>query len=379
MAVRQLKSGKWQADVVVGVRYDGRPDRRTECHDTKAQAMKAERRLLLLKEKNRGRVSGRMSFADFLDEVYWPQKTKLRPNTRRCYERDIKLRLMPAFGAMDIDQINRLAIQRMISSCPTRKVATNARETLSSILGVAVEMEMLPGNPAGYRYQYPPAAEHPADHYGEWLTTFGQHWRALEALAKEYPGEPEERAVVLALCEGLRKGEVLGLDWADVDLSASELSVRRSYTVGKGGPSLTDPKTPRARRTIPLFAYARERMEAWGPGDGPVVHGPRGGRMNPRTASKRLKAAVARLRSMGYDMPSITLYSCRHSFATACLDAGVEVSRLSAVMGHRDVSTTQNFYIKFKAADLHAGTGAVDEAFGSARGLLCLPDAKKCE
>ena len=47
MAVRQLKNGMWQADVVVGVRWDGKRDRRTECHPTKAKARKAESRLLM--------------------------------------------------------------------------------------------------------------------------------------------------------------------------------------------------------------------------------------------------------------------------------------------------------------------------------------------
>ena len=53
---------------------------------------------------------------------------------------------------MEIEQINKLNIQRMVSACPTRKTATDARETLSSVPGCAVEMGMLSVNPASFRY-----------------------------------------------------------------------------------------------------------------------------------------------------------------------------------------------------------------------------------
>lgn len=57
MAVRKLKSGKWVADVTVGVKWDGSRDRRVETCQTKGQARKAETRLLMEKERLRGRVT----------------------------------------------------------------------------------------------------------------------------------------------------------------------------------------------------------------------------------------------------------------------------------------------------------------------------------
>ncbi len=371
MAVRQLKSGKWIADVVVGRKWDGTRDRRSVCCETKAKAAKAERALLLEKERRRGRT-GRITFREFLDEVYWPQKSGLRENTRQGYERDIRLRLLPAFGDMDVEAVNRFAIQRMISACPTRKTATNARETLSSILSLAVEMEMIPVNPASFRYQYPEPGGLPEGHDGEWLTTFESHRPLLDFLASEYPGEPEERIVVLGLCEGLRKVEVLGLDWETVDLAAAELTVVQSYGQGRGGAHLTEPKTPRARRTIPIFAYALSRMEAWGPGEGPVVAAPDGGRMSPVTAGTRIRRMVARGYPDGSPIPHVTIKSLRHSFATACVNAGMEVTKLSAIMGHADIRTTQRYYVRQKVSDLHAASSVVDAAIPA-------PDAKKCK
>lgn len=83
------------------------------------------------------------------------------------YERDIKLRIRPHLGRKYIEDISRYDVQEMISACSSRKVATNARETLSSILGLAVDLHMLGQNVAGLHYQYPPANVYPEDHYGQ--------------------------------------------------------------------------------------------------------------------------------------------------------------------------------------------------------------------
>lgn len=369
MSVRQLKNGRWIADVVVGRKLDGTPDRRTETCGTKAAAKKAERRLLVLKEKSRGRVTDSMTLSEFIESVYWPQKPNMRHNTRRGYERDIRLRLLPAFGDVPVGEIGRLGIQRMISSCPTRKVATNARETLSSILGVAVEMGMMDVNPAGFRYQYPPPGGHAPDHYGEWLTTFAEHKAVLDRVAELHPGDVEERILVLGLCLGLRKGEVFGMDWGDVDLDGRTASVRRSYTLGEGGPRLTEPKTPRATRTLPLTEYALSRMRAWGPSDGPVLTNAEGGRLSPSTGAHRFRRMVERETfADGSPLPGLSVYSLRHSFATACINAGMEIAKVSAMLGHCDVSTTYNIYVKPKVADLRVSVGMIDDAYGGRMG-----------
>ncbi len=362
MAVRRLKSGKWIADVVEGRRWDGKPDRRSETCDTTAKARTAEVRPLLQKERGRNRISGKISFSDFVDEVYWPQKQHLHANTRQGYERDIRRYLMPAFGGIEIEQIDRFAVQRMISACPTRKTAQNARGTLSSILLLAVEIGMIAVNPAGFRYQYPEGRRRPEGYEGDWITTFAEHRRLLYHLARHHPGEDVERIVVLGLYLGLRKDENMGADWEGLDLDAAELHVRRAYTRGKGGAHVTAPKTPKSVRTVPVMSHALERVRAWGPGAGSIVVGRTGRRLSPETGQKRLKALVAESYDDGPPLPRITMATLRHSFATACVNAGVEVTLLSAIMGHRDIKTTMRCYVRQKSADLHRAIETLDTA-----------------
>lgn len=194
MAVRRLKNGKWQADVTVGVKWDGRRDRRTRVCKTKKEALAAERSFLIERDGRHG-ISGRITFREFVETLWWPQKAGLRRNSRDTYRQVLKRRLMPAFGDMDLERINRMSVQKMILSCPTRKSAQKAREVLSSIMGNAVELGMIAVNPASFRYQYPKKGD--GGRQGEWLTTFAQHRRLLEHLREHCPGAPEERMVVL--------------------------------------------------------------------------------------------------------------------------------------------------------------------------------------
>ncbi len=376
MSVRQLKSGKWLADVNFGITWSGDRDRRTKACDSEKEAIKAEKKLLLERERLRG-MSGRISLEDFLEHVYWPQKQGLRANTRRGYERDINLRLLPSFGHLDLADIDRFGIQRMLSKCSTRKVATNARETLSSILSVAVEMEMIPRNPASYRYSYPPAPPAEKDKDGVWLPTFAEHRELLEYVALHYPGEPIERILVLGLCFGLRKGEILGMDWERIDLEGAELEVMQTFVIAKGGPFMAPPKTPKSERHLPIVAYALERMKTWERASTtspdlfdrpshPVVVGRNRKRLSPATAEN----IVRRVRGLSFEngelLPAITTMSCRHSFATACIRAGIEVSTVAAWLGHRDVSTTYNRYVKPTLGVLREDAKAIDEAFSGA-------------
>lgn len=63
------------------------------------------------------------TFREFLEDTFWPDKANLRYLTLRGYKSDVKLRLMPAFENIRLDEIDYSAIQRMLNSCPTYKAA----------------------------------------------------------------------------------------------------------------------------------------------------------------------------------------------------------------------------------------------------------------
>ncbi len=361
MSVRKIKTGSWRVDVTIGSAIDGTRNRRVKHFKTKAEAEKFERSLLV--KKDVGLICGRITIDEFIETIFWDQKKNLRPNTKRGYERDINLRILPALSGKYLEDINRYHIQQMISSCATKKVATNARETLSSILNLACEMELIPKNPAGYRYQYPQKGIHDKDHYGVWLSTFSEHRAFLDRVSTLEASPMLERIFVLGLCFGLRKGEVFGLDWENVNLDKRTICITQTYVVGKGGAYLCDPKTERSNRVIPITSYAYDRLSAWHEEGaiGAIVTTQRGNRMNPSSG----QYMVSRFLDKHSELPHVTIHSLRHSFATACINAGIEVSKVSAWLGHREVSTTYNRYVKPLLGDLQNEVSVIDAAFKS--------------
>ncbi len=362
VSVRKTSDGKWVADVTVGTKWDGSRDRRTRLCKTKKEAIAAERALYIERNGRMG-ITGSINFREFVTQLWWPQKQGLRRNSRDTYRQIINRRLMPAFADTDLERINRLSIQKLLLSCPTKKSAQNSREVLSSILGTAVEMGIIAVNPASFRYQYPKNGSK-SGRQGEWLTTFAQHRKLLAYMAKHHDGEPEERMIVLGLCFGLRKGEIFGLDWEDIDLDKGVLQVRRTYTVGGGMADIDDPKTDRSTRAMPIPSYAASRMKAWGPDTGPIILGWNGQRMHPHTADKRLRKITRETFEDGTPLPHITLYTLRHSFATSCIDAGIEVAKVSRWLGHSNISTTYNRYVRPMFSDLESETSTIDNALG---------------
>jgi integrase/recombinase XerC len=131
---------------------------------------------------------------------------------------------------------------------------------------------------------------------------------------------------------GLRISELVGLNWADLDLEMSMLRVRH----GKGN----------KERIVPIGEPAIEALHAWhrnlpvpgGPG-GPIFTNLRGGRISTRS----VETIVARLLARSGVQNRITPHGLRHSFATHLLDHGADLRSIQEMLGHASLTTTQRY------------------------------------
>lgn len=166
----------------------------------------------------------------------------------------------------------------------------------------------------------------------------------------ETTGDPCAALWRLVLATGLRRGELLGLRWTDVDLVNGEIRVVQSRTV-KG---VDTPKTKRGRRTISLDAdtvdalarlkdeqeRAAELLAGW---SSPFVATDLDGRpIQPLAITRRFQAAARRA-----GLPVPRLHDGRHTAATLALQAGVSLHVVAGRLGHEHVSTTTDVYAAF--------------------------------
>lgn len=368
MAIVPLKSkaGKitgYRVFVDLGTLPNGKRNRPSKKCATKKEALAIDARMRVQKETNQGH-SNHITFKDFVELFWLPEKEEtLRQNTIKGYKRDLNLRLTPAFGDILIADINRSRIQSMIDRCGTYKIGKNARDTLSAVLGYAVDMEFLERNPARLKYKYKAKPEI-SKGLGAVITSHAEHMRLIN-LADDFD---TKAILVLGLCFGLRKGEILGLDWQDIDFKNRIIHITKTYT--KGNDDITPPKTPKSRRDLPMSNSAHvllKELRSWGRvtrATGPILKNKAGNRLSHNTIYTRIKDFREE-----HNLPDITPSSLRHSFATAWVLAGGNVASLSKWLGHTNTSTTMNRYVIPLMGDLKADTEMLDQAYSKAANL----------
>lgn len=248
---------------------------------------------------------------------------------------------------------------RALSDSTIRQVYTVLRAGLDG----AVRDGLLAANPCA-KVKRPGVARQEARHLPS-----GDVQKVLEAakVSRYFP------ALVLIASTGLRKGEALGLSWERVDLEAGSLVVRA--TLGRIGNRLviSEPKTERSRRTVPLspavvallrkhkVSQSEERLRA---GDqwqdsGLVFTTEFGGPVDPRNLLRVLEVAASQA-----GVEKVGVHTLRHSAATAWLEAGVHIKAVADLLGHSSVAITGDIYGHASDDTARSAVAGLSEALG---------------
>ena len=149
----------------------------------------------------------------------------------------------------------------------------------------------------------------------------------------------------------MRRGEVLGLRWRDVDLNAGRVSVRQALVSVAYDVSISDVKSGTSRRTINIDEEVVQVLRDWyktrtderegvaPTGDDLVFVKADGSWLHPDIFSQVFDRTVAKI-----DVPPISLHDLRHTHATLLLKSGVQVKVVSERLGHASVAFTMNVY-----------------------------------
>ena len=354
--IRRRGERSWA--IVLDIGRDNSGKRRQRWHSINGTKKDAERELnRLLHSMNSGGYiePSRLSVADFLRK--WLDdcaKPNVAGKTFERYEQLVVQHLIPAIGNIPLAKLHPLHIQ----GCYSEKLAGGRKDgtgglspqsvvhlhrVLRTALNQAVRWKMLANNPAD-------AAESPRAPRRE--------MRALdeEGTSKLLVAFQRSRLcapVWLAIMTGMRRGEILGLRWKDVDLEAGQLAVCQSLEETKSGLVFKQPKTQRSRRTIALPQLAVESLRrhkaqqaaerlAIGPGyrdNGLVFAGYEGEPWAPDAFSSAFAAQVRRT-----GLPHIRFHDLRHTHASQLLRQGVNAKVVSERLGHASVGFTLDVY-----------------------------------
>lgn len=196
----------------------------------------------------------------------------------------------------------------------------------------------------------------------------------IAELCSSVAGTKLELPVTLAVYLGLRRGEVLGLRWQDVDFNTGVLRVDNTRTKAGGDVIVKEPKTEKSRRAFIMPRVVREvllkakheqqeikaKHKRYND-SGYVVTRHDGTPFSPNYLSDLFHEHIKKMR-----MKPITFHGLRHAFASIANDSGVAMGEISATMGHSNIGVTASIYThdfaEKKAVAVNAVAGAIDAA-----------------
>jgi len=334
-------------------------------------ARAAMRKRLVELESGVATVTCNQTVAEYL--AFWLGQIRrdVSQATLAKYERTLRGALVPVLGTQRLSKLTPFLIDAAYGQALERGTSANqirsAHTIFKAALSRAVDWDLLPRNPCASAK--PPRKERAVDAEDSRVRalTDEEAGRLLAALEG-----PAWLAAYLSLGTGLRRGEVLGLRWRDVDFDARTLSVRQTVepaAVAGGGLIIGPPKTERSARTFRapsrvlghLWDHRRRqaarRLACGGVWDGDLVLCRDGGRpILPDT----LNDWHARARERAGLPKEIRFHDLRHTYATQSLRAGVSVTTLSQRLGHANVSVTLNVYSHALPEDHEFAAGVAD-------------------
>jgi integrase len=313
----------------------------------------------------------------FLVDDWLPAKrVTLKPSTAACYEQMLTSYVLPRLGGVELAKVDGGTLNALYADLLAHgrtgasgrsgglspKTVRNVHGILHRAFADAVRWKRLAVNPCD-------SADRP-----RWAEPEMQAWTAeqLRAFLAHVATDRHAGPWHLLVTTGMRRGELLGLRWSDVDLAAARLTIRHTLTMVGDRPEPGTPKTRAGGRTIALDAATTAALKAWkavqaaerlamGAGwqdaDGLVVTDPDGTPVHPQVFSRRFKTHAERA-----GLPVIRLHDTRHSYATAALAAGVPVKVLSQRLGHADVGVTLKIYAHVMPGDDEAAANTVAAA-----------------
>lgn len=344
-SIWQRKDGRYEARVYVP-QPDGTRKRKTVYGSTWEECDEKRQELVRRDRQGIPTPSRSAKLSEWLP--YWLEEY-IRPHRKRTtyvkYEMHVRLYLVPLLGSRRLESLTTANVRRMVSEVTSKTSAATAKEAhrvLRTALTAACREELISRNVV----QLVPAPQVEPRALTPW--TLDETLTFLESARGDglYP------AFVLAVALGLRRGEILGLQWRDVDLDRRTLTVRT--TLHRGGKELyLDTTKNRRTRVIPIplmcvapLRWQRLRQSAqqaraggkWHDSD--LVFTTRSGLpIEPRNLYRSFLRIAA-----SADLPQVRLHDTRHGCASLLFAAGVAPRTVMEILGHSQIAVTMNVY-----------------------------------
>lgn len=371
--VRLRKDGRWEGRVVTGYDDKGLPKTKNVLAKTKGECVEKLAALKnLISPAASIKIRADMPFGDWL--VFWYEnhcKPQLRPGTYKSYEGSMRLYLIPRLGHIQLNKLTTNDLQQFFNW-----MKKDGRSEYRESRGDGLSASLIRGCHSLCRRALEQAVtqglivQNPV----EGCTLPPIKRKEMQILSREElqklliqaRDEGYYEVFLLELATGLRVGELMALQWDDLNFKTGELRIERQAYRVKGELLIQPPKTKASIRTVilpppvveALRVYKLTVSSQW------IFPSPKKEDMPlaPSAASRRLAKILDHA-----GCKKVRFHDLRHLFATNALEHGMDIKTLSTIIGHVSSATTLNVYAHITddmqrqaAAKIDHGIGKVD-------------------
>lgn len=276
-----------------------------------------------------------MLFEDFLKIYYADMETRLREHTMRTKKYVFDLKILPYFGKMKMNEITASDIRKWQSELIKQGYAPTYLKTISNQLAAlfnyAVRYYDLPNNPCRKAGSM---GKGKADEMNFW--TKEEFDKFIDAIMNK---QQSYMAFMTLFWTGIRIGELLALNVADVDFEKRTISIMKSYQRMGGRDVITEPKTPKSKRVIAIPQFLAVDLQDYVNS----MYGVQGeDRLFPITKYYLEHEMQRGIKESG--VKRIRIHDLRHSHASLLVEMGFSPLEIANRLGHEKIETTLNTY-----------------------------------
>ena len=334
---------RWYAELSMGYDGEGKRLRKRVYADSKKAAQDELRKMQDQHAKGGVPRSGTMTVGQLLAEWLAAMSATWTKGTHASHEQHVRNHIKPALGGVRLTLLYALHVANLMKSMGEKGASVAMRRhvlvTLRAALAYAVKMNYTAVNAASF---VPLPAK--TRHQSEGITP-----EQVAAFLEAAEGDRLYPLYLVAIDGGLRQGELLGLNWKDLDLERGTVRVNKALEEVGGNLSIKPPKTKASERTVQLsdatvgaLREHRKAMLAEGhcSPDSPVFCGPRKGQwLRKADVYRQLFAPTLKRAGLKF-----RFHDLRHASASLLLAGGIDVKTVQSRLGHSSAAVTMDVY-----------------------------------
>lgn len=295
-------------------------------------------------------ASAEMTFSILLSKWQESNEIRLKGGTKTRYENLINSHIIPELGELKLSEISATTINGFLTTKLMKgrldgsgPLSPSYVRSISLVITSALNYAVA----EGYMQAFKNKINKPTITKSELPILSLENQKVLEQHLKAEL-TPTSIGILISLYTGLRIGEICALCWNDINLNTRTIYVRHTVSRVKSAGTdskteliLDEPKTASSKRVVPIpsplfnaiLDYRRDATSIY-------VVSSTDSFVSPRTYDARFHRVLS-----DCHLEDLNYHGLRHTFATRCIEAGVDVKSLSEILGHANVSITLNTYV----------------------------------